>query len=263
MKAVILAGGFGTRLGEYTHLIPKPMVEIGGKPIMWHIMKIYSQYGITDFIICGGYKQYVIKEYFSHYFIHNADMTIDMSDNSIEMHSTHSEKWRVTIIDTGLNTMTGGRIKRIQKYVGDEPFLLTYGDVVADIDIAATIDEHKRSGAFLSVTAYRPICRFGVLDINAKDNMVNSFVEKPAGDGSWINAGFFVCEPQVFDYISGGDTSVFEKETMEGIARAGKMHAYLHNGFWSPMDTMRDNTVLNEMWDSGNAPWKIWTDDNK
>lgn len=261
MKAVILAGGFGTRLSESTHLIPKPMVEIGGKPILWHIMKIYSNYGITDFIICCGYKQYVIKEYFSHYFVHNADVTIDLSDNSIQTHSTHCENWRITIVDTGLNTMTGGRIKRIQNYIGDEPFLLTYGDGVADIDISETIAQHKESGALLSVTAYQPTGKFGALDINFGDNMVSSFAEKPAGDGSWINAGFFVCEPQIFDYITGGDASVFEKDPLESIARDGKMHAFLHRGFWKPMDTMRDNTVLNEMWDNGKAPWKVWKDE--
>jgi glucose-1-phosphate cytidylyltransferase len=201
MKAVILAGGFGSRLSEETHLIPKPMVEIGGKPILWHIMKIYSHYGIKEFIICCGYKQYVIKEYFANYFRHNSDMTVDLSDNSITIHDNHSEDWKVTMVDTGLNTMTGGRIKRIQKYVGNERFLLTYGDAVTDLDIAETIKAHEQSKATLSLTAYKPVGKFGMLDIDPENGQVKSFLEKPDGDGNWINAGFFVCEPEVFEYI--------------------------------------------------------------
>jgi len=259
MKAVILAGGFGSRLSEATHLIPKPMVEIGGKPILWHIMKIYSHYGINDFIICCGYKQYVIKEYFANYFRHNCDMTVDLSDNSIQIHDNHSERWRVTMVDTGLNTMTGGRIKRIQPYVGGERFLLTYGDGVTDVDIADTIRSHEKSGALLSMTVYKPAGKFGSVQINHETDMVTSFLEKPDGDGNWINAGFFVCEPEVFDYIPEQDDSVvFEKSPLEHLARDGKMHAYKHRGFWRPMDMLKDNTELNDMWNHTQAPWKVW-----
>ena len=258
MKAVILAGGLGTRLSEATNLIPKPMVEIGGKPILWHIMKTYSHYGINEFIICCGYKGYVIKEYFANYFRHNSDLTINLENNSIEVLDCHAEPWKVTLIDTGLNTMTGGRVKRIQKYVGNEPFLLTYGDGVADLNIQETIDLHKASGKLLSVTAYKPSGKFGALDIN-HDGKVNSFMEKPAGDGNWINAGYFVCEPEVFDYIpEDDDSAIFERLPLENIAKKGEMNAFKHSGFWKPMDTMRDNFELNEMWNKGNAPWKVW-----
>lgn len=258
MKAVILAGGFGTRLSEATNLIPKPMVEIGGKPILWHIMKIYSHYGINEFIICCGYKQYVIKEYFANYFRHNSDMTVDLSNDSVQIHNNHSEKWKVTMVDTGLNTQTGGRIKKIQKYIGDESFLLTYGDGVADINIAETIKAHRESKSVLSLTAYKPTGKFGALEIDLETKQVKSFLEKPDGDKNWINAGYFVCEPEIFDYIPDGDTVIFERKPLENIAKAGKMHAHLHNGFWQPMDTLRDNMELNEMWDSGSAPWQIW-----
>ncbi len=256
MKAVILAGGFGTRLSEATNLIPKPMVEIGGKPILWHIMKIYESYGITEFVVCCGYKHYVIKEYFANYFRHNCDMTVDLADNSVVVHDNHSEKWKVTMVDTGLHTMTGGRIKRIQKYIGDEPFLLTYGDGVADVDIAATIKAHKESGKILSMMAYQPSGRLGVLDIE-DDGVVSSFLEKPTDTGTWINAGFFVCEPEVFDYLE-GDHEMFEKEPMQRILANGEVSAYKHCGFWQPMDTLRDNTELNKLWESNNAPWKVW-----
>ncbi len=257
MKAVILAGGLGTRLSEATNLIPKPMVEIGGKPILWHIMKTYSHYGINEFIICCGYKQYVIKEYFANYFRHNSDMTVDLSNNKIEILDNHAEHWKVTMVDTGLNTMTGGRIKRIQKYVGDERFLLTYGDGVTDLNIADTIEEHEKSGCLLSLTSYKPSGKFGAISID-NNNKVTSFLEKPAGDGNWINAGYFVCEPQVFDYIKEGDATVFERKPLEEIAKEGMMHAYKHFGFWKPMDTLRDNIELNEMWDKGQAHWKVW-----
>lgn len=259
MKAVILAGGFGSRLSEATNLIPKPMVEIGGKPILWHIMKIYSHYGINEFIICCGYKQYVIKEYFANYFRHNCDMTVDLSNNTTTIHDNHSENWKVTMVDTGLNTMTGGRVKRIQKYVGNERFLLTYGDGVADLNINDTLIAHEKFGALLTLTAYKPAGKFGSLQINPSTDMVQSFLEKPDGDGNWINAGFFVCEPEVFNYIPENDDSViFEKGPLECIAKTGKMHAYKHFGFWKPMDMLRDNTELNEMWDRGVAPWKVW-----
>jgi len=258
MKAVILAGGVGSRLSEVTTSIPKPMVEIGGKPILWHIMKTYSHYGINEFIICCGYKQYIIKEYFANYFLHNSDMTVDLLDNSIQIHNNMSEEWKVTIVDTGLHTMTGGRIKRIQKYVNNERFLLTYGDGVGDIDIMETIQDHEKSGCTLSLTAYKPSGKFGALEIDLETFHVKSFLEKPDGDKNWINAGYFVCEPEIFDYVPDGDDIIFERTPLENIAKDGQMHAYLHKGFWKPMDTLRDNTELNEMWDNGNAPWKVW-----
>lgn len=257
MKAVILAGGFGTRLSEATNLIPKPMVEIGGKPILWHIMKTYSLHGINEFVICCGYKAYVIKEWFANYFMHNSDVTVDLANNTIEVHECKAEPWKVTLVDTGLHTMTGGRIKRIQKYIGDEPFLLTYGDGVSDIDITASIEEHKKNGKALTVTAYKPNGKFGALEIDEVGS-VNAFTEKPAGDGMWINAGYFICEPEVFSYITEGDSTIFEKAPLENLAKDGKMHSYKHTGFWKPMDTLRDNTELNSMWDSGKAPWKKW-----
>ncbi|MBC2856159.1 glucose-1-phosphate cytidylyltransferase [Cetobacterium sp. 2A] len=257
MKAVILAGGFGTRLSEATNLIPKPMVEIGGKPILWHIMKSYSEYGINEFVICCGYKAYIIKEWFANYFMHNSDVTVDLSNNSIEVHECKAEPWKVTLVDTGLHTMTGGRIKKIQKYIGNKPFLLTYGDGVSDIDISKSIEEHKKNGKALTVTAYKPNGKFGALEIDNTGN-VNAFTEKPAGDGMWINAGYFVCEPEVFDYLTGEDSEIFEKLPLENLAKDGKMNSYKHRGFWKPMDTLRDNVELNEMWDSGKAPWKKW-----
>ena len=260
MKAVILAGGFGTRLSETSHLIPKPMVEIGGKPIIWHIMKTYEHYGIKDFIICCGYKQYVIKEYFSNYFRHNCDMTVNLADNSIEILDNHCEDWRVTMVDTGLHTMTGGRIRRVRKYIGDERFLLTYGDGVTDANISDEIAFHERSGSWLTVLGTNPRNKFGVLKVNAETNRVESFFEKNDGDGNWINAGYFVCEPQIFDYIKDGDATVFERAPMERLALDGKMSIYKHTGFWKPMDTLRDNSELNEMWNSGNPPWKCWSD---
>lgn len=258
MKAVILAGGFGSRLSEATNVIPKPMVEIGGKPILWHIMKYYSHFGVNEFIICCGYKQYVIKEYFANYFRHNCDMTVDLSDNSIKILENHSEDWKVTMVDTGLNTMTGGRIKRVEKYIGNERFLLTYGDGVTDLNLYDAIKAHEASHCLLSVTAYKPLGKFGTLEIDMQSNLVKSFLEKPDGDGNWINAGYFICEPQVLNYIKDGDHTVFEREPLEALAAEGQMHAYKHRGFWKPMDTLRDNTELNAMWDSGKALWKVW-----
>ncbi len=259
MKAVILAGGFGTRLSEATHLIPKPMVEIGGKPILWHIMKTYSEHGINEFVICCGYKGYIIKEWFANYFLHTSDVTIDLKNNSLEVHNTNAEDWKVTLVDTGLNTMTGGRIKRIQKYIGNETFLLTYGDGVSNIDITKAIEKHKVKGKALTVTAYKPQGKFGSLELNETGD-VDSFTEKPAGDGMWINAGYFVCEPEVFDYITEGDETIFERAPLENLAKDGKMTSFKHTGFWKPMDILRDNKELNEMWDKGSAPWKIWKD---
>lgn len=257
MKVVILAGGLGTRLSEATHLIPKPMVEIGGKPILWHIMKTYSHYGIKEFIVCCGYKGYVIKEWFANYFLHTSDVTFDLKNNSMTVHNCNAEDWKVTLVDTGLETMTGGRIKRIQKYVGNETFLLTYGDGVTDLNIADTIKYHQETGKILTVTAYKPQGKFGALNLDEVGN-VTSFTEKPAGDGSWINAGYFVCEPKVFDYITEGDSTIFEKAPLENIAKDGGMNSFKHEGFWKPMDILRDNKELNEMWDSGKAPWKVW-----
>lgn len=257
MKAVILAGGFGTRLSEATNLIPKPMVEIGGKPILWHIMKTYSEHGINEFIICCGYKGYIIKEWFANYFLHTSDVTINLKNNEMEVHNTHSEDWKVTLVDTGLNTMTGGRIKRIQKYIGNETFCLTYGDGVSDVDITESIKIHEESGKTLTVTAYKPQGKFGSLELS-EDGDVNSFTEKPAGDGMWINAGYFVCEPKVFDYITEGDSTIFERTPLENIAADGKMMSFKHRGFWKPMDILKDNKELNEMWDTSTAPWKIW-----
>ncbi|HOS15444.1 MAG TPA: glucose-1-phosphate cytidylyltransferase [Bacteroidales bacterium] len=255
MKVVILAGGFGTRLSETTHLIPKPMVEIGGKPILWHIMKIYSSYGFNEFIICCGYKQYVIKEYFANYFLHNCDMTVNLSDNNVEVLNNRSENWKVTMVDTGLHTMTGGRIKRIEKYIGDNPFLLTYGDGVSDVVIPDTISAHQKSGKCLTMMAYQPGGHLGVLDI--QNNEVKSFIEKPLESGTWINAGFFVCEPELFDYLE-GDHEMFERQPMERLMSDSQIHAFKHSGFWKPMDTLRDSNELNDLWNNNKAPWKVW-----
>ncbi len=256
MKVVILAGGFGTRLSEETHLRPKPMVDIGDKPILWHIMKIYSSYGYNDFVICLGYKGYMIKEYFANYFMHQSDITIDLTNNSLETHHSQAEPWKVTLVDTGKESMTGGRIRRIQRYVGNEPFLLTYGDGVGNVDIAELVKCHNESKKLVTVTAVQPSGRFGALNLN-DSNQVNSFMEKPKGDGSWINGGFFVCEPEVFNYLN-SDSEIWEREPMEQIAKEGQLQAYKHVGFWKPMDTLRDKQELEQAWESGNAPWKTW-----
>lgn len=256
MKVVILAGGLGTRLSEETVLRPKPMVEIGGMPILWHIMKIYSSYGYNDFVICLGYKGYVVKEYFANYFMHKSDVTIDLKNNSIKVHESEAEPWTITLVDTGVNSMTGGRIKRIQKHIGDEPFLLTYGDGVSDVNIKNLVATHQKSGKLCTVTSVQPSGRFGALNLGA-ENQVDSFLEKPKGDGAWINGGFFVCQPEVFDYIE-GDSTTFEKAPMERLAADGQMGAYLHDGFWKPMDTLRDKVELEESWESNKAAWKNW-----
>ena len=256
MKVVILAGGYGTRLSEETEIKPKPMVEIGSKPILWHIMKIYSTYGFNDFIILLGYKGYVIKEYFANYFLHQSDVTINLGSGEIEVHNNHSEPWRVTLIDTGIDTMTGGRIKRAKKYIGDEPFLLTYGDGVGNINIKRLINFHKKHKKILTITSVQPDGRFGALDIG-ENNKVLEFKEKPKGDGGWINAGFFVCESGVFDYIK-GDETIFEDEPLKKLAKDGQLYTYKHTGFWKPMDTLRDKRELNRLWNSNKAPWKIW-----
>lgn len=254
MKVLIFAGGFGTRLSEETILKPKPMIEIGDKPILWHIMKIYSYYGFNDFIILLGYKGYVIKEYFSNYFLHQSDVTIDLSNNSVDIHNNSSEPWKITLIETGLNTTTGGRVKRAQKYVGEEPFMLTYGDGVADIDIIDLLKCHYSHNKIVTMTAVQPEGRFGSLNIGV-DQCITSFTEKPKGDGSWINGGFFVCEPEVFDYICDGDETIFEKNPLEKLVNDGELCAYKHKGFWLPMDTLRDKNKLNEMYNSNNALW--------
>ncbi len=256
MKVLILAGGLGSRLSEETTLKPKPMVEIGGNPILWHIMKIYSAYGYNDFVILCGYKGYMIKEYFANYFRHMADMTIDMATNTTQYHVNHAEPWKVTLIDTGDETMTGGRIKRVQKYVGNAPFMLTYGDGVADVDINALVDFHQKHGKGVTMTSVQPEGRFGSLNI-ASNKQVTSFQEKPKGDGSWINGGFFVCEPKVFDYIA-GDKTIFEREPLERLANQGELFAFKHSGFWKPMDTLRDKIQLEELIEKGTAPWINW-----
>ena len=257
MKVVILAGGLGTRLSEETVIKPKPMVEIGGMPILWHIMKIYSAHGFNEFIICLGYKGYIVKEYFANYFLHQSDVTIDLKTNQIQVHDTYAEPWKITLVDTGKDTMTGGRIKRVQHHIGDEPFLLTYGDGVGDVDITALVEFHKSHGKYCSLTAVQPQGRFGSLDVDASSNIVNSFLEKPKGDGAWINGGFFVCQPDVFSYIDGDDTT-WERSPMETLAAEGQMMAFRHEGFWKPMDTLRDKVELETAWNTGQAEWKIW-----
>ncbi len=257
MKVVILAGGYGTRISEESYLKPKPMVEIGGKPIIWHIMKEYSHYGFHDFIICAGYKQYMIKEWFADYYIHNSDITFDFTQGGkMIVHNEFTEPWKVTVIDTGLDTMTGGRVKRIQKYVGDEPFFLTYGDGVCDINIADLLKFHKSHGKIATLTAYVTEQRFGILSIDGESS-ITSFREKSSLDGARINAGYMVLQPEIFNYIQ-GDTTVFEKEPLEALTREGQLKAYLFDGFWQCMDTKREMDKLNELWESGKAPWKTW-----
>ncbi|MHB8253076.1 MAG: glucose-1-phosphate cytidylyltransferase [Acidiferrobacter sp.] len=255
MKAVILAGGIGSRISEESHLRPKPMVEIGGKPILWHIMKMFSNYGIVDFVICLGYKGYVIKEYFSNYFLHMSDVTFYMRENKMEIHQQFAEPWNITLVNTGESTMTGGRLKRVSSYIGDGTFCLTYGDGVSDIDMLALIAHHKSEGRLATVTAIQPPGRFGSLQIEGR--IVRHFQEKPAGDGVWINGGFFVLEPAVLDYIQGDDT-VWEQEPLQRLAHGGELTAYKHKGFWQAMDTLRDKNHLEELWASGRAPWKLW-----
>jgi len=256
MKVVILAGGFGTRLSEETDLRPKPMLEIGGKPILWHIMKIYSHFGFNDFIICLGYKGYMIKEYFANYFIHFSDLTIDLANNHVEVHDSNCEPWKVTLIDTGINTQTGGRIKRVQKYIGNQTFMATYEDGVGDININGLLEFHRKYGKYATITAVQPPGRFGALNLSDCDNVL-SFNEKPKGDKAWINGGFFVLEPEIFNYIK-GDETFWEREPLENLAKDGQLVAYRHCGFWKPMDTLRDKRELEELWNSGNPPWRVW-----
>lgn len=256
LKVVILAGGLGTRISEESHLRPKPMIEIGEQPILWHIMKIYSHYGFNEFIICLGYKQYMIKEFFSDYFLHTSDVTFDIANNEMTVHNNSSEPWKVTLVDTGLHTMTGGRIKRVKDYIGDETFFLTYGDGVADVDIAEELEFHKSHGKMVTMTAINVDQRFGVLDINS-DGVIESFREKTKQDGGIINGGFMICEPEIINYID-DDTTVFEKKPLETVADMGELMAYRHTGFWQCMDTQRDKNKLEELWAGGNAPWKVW-----
>lgn len=256
MKVLILAGGMGTRLSEETDLRPKPMVEIGGRPMLWHIMKLYSRFGHNEFVVLLGYKGYYIKEYFANYFLHQSDVTIDLATNKLDIHNNSSEPWRITLLDTGADTMTGGRVKRAQRFVGDEPFLLTYGDGVCNVDMSTLVDFHRAHGGVLTMTSVQPDGRFGTFEAGA-GGAVSRFLEKPRGDGSWINGGFFVCEPRLFDYIE-GDSSVLEREPFQALARDGQLFSYQHPGFWKCMDTLRDKNELNDLWHSGAAPWKTW-----
>ncbi len=255
MKAVLLAGGLGTRISEESHLRPKPMIEIGGKPILWHIMKIYASHGINDFVVCLGYKGYIIKEYFANYFLHMSDVTFDMRTNGMEIHEKHVEPWRVTLVDTGSDTMTGGRLKRVKDYIGNETFCMTYGDGVADVDLGGLIAFHKKLKLKATVTAIQPPGRYGALMLN--DGRVDHFQEKPAGDGAWINGGFFVLEPSVLDYIE-GDATPWESTPLQTLATRGELAAYQHKGFWQAMDTLREKNLLEDLWARGNAPWKVW-----
>lgn len=255
MKAVILAGGLGTRISEETVVRPKPMIDIGGKPVLWHILKIYSNHGINDFIICLGYKGYMVKEYFANYFLHTSDVTFDLANNRMEVHQQHAEPWRVTLVDTGDQTQTGGRLKRVARYLDNQAFCFTYGDGLADIDITAQLAFHRRRNCLATMCAVQPPGRFGAIDI--KDNRITRFEEKPSGDGSWINGGFFILEPGVLDYIA-DDSTIWERDPLEALARDGQISAYTHEGFWQPMDTLRDKIKLEELWQSGHAPWKVW-----
>ena len=258
MKVVIFAGGFGTRLSEETAMIPKPMVKIGDKPILWHIMKIYSHYGFNDFVILGGYKCYIIKEYFANYYLHQSDVVFDLRDNNMQIINNQTEPWKSTILDTGLETMTGGRLKKAEKLLGRDPFLLTYGDGISDVNIKKLVEFHCLHGKVATMTAVQPEGRFGAIALDAESNKVISFMEKPRGDGVWINGGFFVCDPKVFSYIEDGDQTVWERAPLEKLASDHELYAYQHSGFWKPMDTLRDKLQLEDLWSKGNAPWKTW-----
>ena len=259
MKVVILAGGLGTRISEESYLKPKPMIEIGEQPILWHILKIYSSFGFHDFVICCGYKGHMIKEYFADYYLHSSDVTFDFSDNNrMTVHQNVAEPWRVTLVDTGLNSQTGARVKRVQKYIGDEPFMLTYGDGVSDIDLNALLTQHKASGRIVTLTGIQPGGRFGVLDVAEDEQTISGFREKAKEDGGWINGGFMVCEPELFDSLSEKESCVLERAPMEMLAREGKLGIYKHYGFWQCMDTQRDKYKLEELWAGGVAPWKVW-----
>lgn len=255
MKVLILAGGYGTRISEESDIKPKPMIEIGGKPIIWHIMKHYSQHGFNEFVILLGYRSYVIKEYFANYYLHNSDVTIDTSKQEIKVHNNYSEDWKITLVDTGLDTMTGGRVKRAKQFIGDDAFLLTYGDGLSNVDIGELVKFHKSHNGKMTVTSIQPEGRFGALEL--QDNRISNFLEKPKGDGAWINGGFFVCENSVLEYLE-NDSTVLEKEPLEKLAKDGELYSFKHHGFWRCMDTLRDKNQLNEMWNSGAAKWKVW-----
>jgi glucose-1-phosphate cytidylyltransferase len=257
MKAVILAGGLGTRLSEETSVKPKPMVEIGGMPILWHIMKVYSQHGINEFVVCCGYKGHVIKEFFSNYVERTSSVTFDMVNNQIEVHDHKAEPWKVTLVDTGENTLTGGRLKRVKEYIGDETFCFTYGDGVSDVDVTELVAFHKIQGSKATLTATQPPGRFGAIALGQEETKIRTFQEKPEGDGAWVNGGFFVLEPSVIEYIE-NDLTTWEQEPLRKLAQEGELNAYKHSGFWQPMDTLRDKQYLEELWDSGKAPWKVW-----
>lgn len=258
LKVAILAGGMGTRISEESDVRPKPMIEIGGRPILWHIMKIYSHYGYNKFVILLGYKGYYIKEYFANYYLHQSDVTIKTAHNEMVIHNNQSEDWEITLVDTGLETMTGGRIKRAQKFLEGSPFFLTYGDGVSNVDINKLRKFHESHGKSLTLTAIQPEGRFGALEIDEENHLIKKFAEKPKGDGSWINGGFFMCNPNIFDYIKEGDKTIFEKTPLENLAHDNELVAMKHDGFWRPMDTLRDKMQLNEIWNSGKAPWKLW-----
>lgn len=255
MKVLLLAGGLGTRISEETHLKPKPMIEIGGKPILWHIMKMYSHYGFNEFVVLLGYKGYVVKEFFANYFMHNSDVTVDLAENKITIHDNKSEPWKITLLDTGYESMTGGRILRARKYVGEEPFMVTYGDGVSDVNIKALEEYHRSHSGCITMTSVQPDGRFGSLKMDG--DRISQFLEKPKGDGGWINGGFFVCDPKVFDYLD-GDSTIFEREPLERMAEDKELFAFKHTGFWKPMDTLRDKNQLEEMWTNNTAKWKTW-----
>lgn len=255
MKVLLLAGGFGTRISEETHLKPKPMIEIGGKPILWHIMKMYSHYGFNEFVVLLGYKGYIVKEFFANYFLHQSDVTVDLAENKTTIHDNKAEPWKITLLDTGLNSMTGGRVLRAKKYVGDEPFMLTYGDGVSDVNIKELVEHHNNHSGCITMTSVQPDGRFGALKMEG--DRISEFLEKPKGDGGWINGGFFVCDPKVFDYIK-GDSTVFEKDPLERMAADKELYSFKHTGFWKPMDTLRDKNQLEEMLANNTAKWKTW-----
>jgi glucose-1-phosphate cytidylyltransferase len=257
MKAVILAGGLGTRLSEETSIKPKPMVEVGGRPILWHIMKIYSAHGINDFVVCCGYKGYIIKEYFANYFLHMSDVTFDMRFNQMNVHAGKAEPWRVTLVDTGDESMTGGRLKRVREHVGSEPFCFTYGDGVSNVNITELVEFHKQQATLATLTAVQPPGRFGAISLGSEQTKIDSFQEKPEGDGAWINGGYFVLEPEVIDFID-GDSTIWEQEPLKKLAQMGQLSAYKHAGFWQPMDTLKDRNTLEKLWKSEQAPWKVW-----
>lgn len=257
MKVAILAGGYGTRISEESDIKPKPMIDIGGKPILWHIMKSYSAYGINEFVILLGYKGYVIKEYFANYFLHNSDVTLDVKNNKMEIHNNTCENWKITLVETGLDTMTGGRVLAAKKYLENDTFMLTYGDGLSDINIEALMGYHKEHGKLVTMSSVQPEGRFGALDVD-DNNCIKNFLEKPKGDGAWINGGFFVCEPKIFDYIADGSSTILERAPLENLAKDGELFSFKHTGFWKPMDTLRDKNQLNDMWQSGKAPWKKW-----